>query len=253
MQKLRVLHSDDSLIVFEKPAGLSVHPSERAIRLGQSRSEIDVIRILRSQSGREVFPVHRLDRATHGVMVMAFDGKTAGRLQEQIKGREFKKKYLLMCRGWLQDEGRIELPLESDPDREPVILQDARTDYSTLSRFEIDEPCGRYPSSRFSLVQASPVTGRYHQIRRHFKKISHPLIGDSMHGDGRQNRIWRGILGDPRLFLMSWTLQFRHPGTGKDLRFRARFAKIWHPVFDRAGVCPVESRDQETNDPADGR
>jgi tRNA pseudouridine65 synthase len=240
MQQLRVLHSDESLIVFEKPAGLSVHPSEHAIRLGLKRTEIDVIRILRSQTGRSVYPVHRLDRATHGVMVMAFDGGTAGLLQEQFKSGEIEKKYLLMCRGWVSDGGLIDLPLESDPDQESVVFQDARTDYETLCRFEIPVSCGRYSSSRFSLVQATPRTGRYHQIRRHFKKLAHPLIGDSMHGDGRQNRIWREILSDNRLFLMAWTLQFRHPKTGERMKFRARFAKFWHPVFERAGVCPVE-------------
>ena len=251
MQQLRVLYRDDDLIVFEKPAGISVHPSERAIRLGEARTENDVIRILRTQTGRSVFPVHRLDRATHGVMMMAFDGRTAGRLQEQFKSGEVEKKYLLLCRGWVQDQGRIDLPLESDSELEPVVFQDATTDFITVSRFELPVACGRYLSSRFSLVQASPKTGRYHQIRRHFKKLSHPLIGDSMHGDGRQNRIWREILNDKRLFLMAWTIKFRHPRTQERLKFRARFAKFWHPVFDRAGVCPVELSFQDTMEPAE--
>jgi len=246
MQHLRVLYSDEVLIVFEKPAGISVHPSERAIRQSEKRTETDVIRILRAQTGRSVYPVHRLDRATHGVMVMAFDGKTAGLLQQQFKQGEVQKRYLLMCRGWLQDSGRIEEPLESDSEQEPVVFQDAVTDFHTLFRFEIPVSSGKHSSSRFSVVQASPRTGRFHQIRRHFKKISHPLIGDSMHGDGRQNRIWREILQDKRLFLMAWTIGFRHPRTQECMKFRARFAKFWHPVFDRAGVCPVETLNQET-------
>jgi tRNA pseudouridine65 synthase len=246
VQRLRVLHSDQHLIVFEKPSGITVHPSERSIRLGEKRTEVDVIRVLRNQTGRSVFPVHRLDRATHGVMVMAFDGKTAGLLQGQFRKGEVEKKYLLMCRGWLEADGRIGIPLESDSDSEvqseqkAIRMQDAFTDFTTLLRFELPVSCGRHPSSRFSLIQASPKTGRFHQIRRHFKKISHPLIGDSVYGDGRQNRIWREILAGNHLFLLAWTLRFRHPHHGEWMKFRARFAKWWHPVFDRAGGCPLE-------------
>jgi tRNA pseudouridine65 synthase len=246
MQHLRILHQDEFLVVFEKPAGLSVHPSEKAIQRGEKRKGVDVIRILRSQLGRPVYPVHRLDRATQGVMVMAFEGRIAGLLQAQFKSGEVEKGYLLMCRGWTPLDGRIDSPLSSDPDQEDVVLQDATTEFCTLSRFELPIPFAGFQTSRFSLVKASPKTGRFHQIRRHFKRISHPLIGDSMHGDGKQNRIWRELLGESRLYLMAWTLKFRHPMTHQKHTFRARFAKAWHPVFDRAGVCPFDFLVQET-------
>ena len=239
MQQVRILFQDEDLVVFEKPAGVSVHPPEDPTL---SRRGVDLIRILRTQTGRSVFPVHRLDRATQGVMVMAFDGKTAGKIQSEFRSGGIEKSYLLMCRGWTSEDGVIEIPLESNPDVPDSPLQEARTSYATLAQFELPIPCGRYPTSRFSLVEARPGTGRFHQIRRHFRKISHPLIGDSRHGDGRQNRLWRELLGESRLFLMAWSLGFRHPRTGDFMRFRSRFAKAWHPVFDRAGVCPISQR-----------
>ena len=236
MQKLRILHLDSEVVVFEKPGGVLVHPPENP-EYRKHTSGVDALRMLREQTGDLVYPVHRLDRATQGVMVMARNSEAAARLQRQFSGRSVSKVYLLLCRGWLADQGCFDAPLALEHD--PAKTSEAVTEFQTLQRFELPVANGKHSTSRFSLMRAEPKTGRFHQIRRHFKSASHPLIGDTVHGDGRQNRIWREITGASKLYLMSWQLAFDHPGTGERVRFRARFSGHWHPVFDRAGVCPV--------------
>jgi tRNA pseudouridine65 synthase len=237
MQKLRILHQDADLVVFEKPAGMLVHPPEDPAYRKYTSGANDVIRILRDQVGVHVFPVHRLDRATQGVMVMALSSEIASELQKQFVARTVTKNYLLLCRGWTENQGVFDSPLASELKEGELIA--AITEYETLYRFEVPVSTGRHFTSRFSLVIADPKTGRFHQIRRHFKKSAHPLIGDTVHGDGHQNRIWREITGVSRLYLTAWQLGFQHPSRGTRMSFRARFSKYWHPVFDQAGFCPL--------------
>jgi tRNA pseudouridine65 synthase len=244
MQELRLLHRDQELVVFEKPAGVEVHPPEDPRH--RSRAP-DVIRILRRQLNTKVFPVHRLDRSTQGLMLMALSSEAASRLQAQFRAREVGKTYLLLCRGWLPVSGVLDRPLRSDQEQGGHL--DSVTGFQTLHRFELPVTDGRYERSRYSLVEAHPRTGRFHQIRRHFQGASHPLIGDTVYGDGTHNRIWRGLTSDQRLYLLSWRLQFRHPRTGEWLHFRARFTGSWHKVFDHAGFCPLSAA-QETLAPS---
>jgi len=131
----------------------------------------------------------------------------------------------------------VDSPLASE--HNPSILKPASTRYAGLHAFELPVPDRNHPSSRYSLIRAEPLTGRWHQIRRHLKRLSHPLIGDTVHGDGVHNRIWREQTSDYRLYLLSWGLELRHPHSGEQLRFQARFSGFWHRVFDRAGYCPV--------------
>jgi len=234
--RVRILHQDQDLVVLEKPAGVQVHPPESGVARFTDRNP-DLIRILRAQTGQRVFPVHRLDRATQGVMMMAFSSEVAGLMQAQFKAEKVRKAYLLMCRGWVPESGSFLDPLRSDHD--PEVLKEACTDFFRLHHFELPLPSGRYSTSRFSMVLASPRTGRFHQIRRHFKGSSHPLIGDSVYGDGRQNRFWRELSGESRLYLLAWMLSFDHPRTGDRMEFRSRFTGSWHRVFDVAGFCPL--------------
>lgn len=234
MQRVRVLWKDKVLAVVEKPAGLPVHPPELPGAL-RSRGP-DLIRVLRAQWGQWIYPVHRLDQATAGVMVVALDSQTAGRLQSQFQSGQIEKAYLALCRGWVPESGVERTPLASE--RDPKIMKEAETQYDCLHRFELPVPGAQHPTSRFSLVRAVPRTGRWHQIRRHMKRISHPVIGDSVRGDGWSNRIWREITGDQRLYLLAWRLGFQHPDTLERLTFHSRFSGAWHRVFDRAGLCP---------------
>jgi tRNA pseudouridine65 synthase len=223
------------LVVIEKPAGVPVHPPESP---GERRSGTDLIRILRSQLGVYGYPVHRLDRATSGLMLWALQSETASKIQAQFQAGEIQKTYLALVRGWLKGEGVVDSPLASE--RHPEIMKPAVTRYMGLHTFELPMPDRGHASSRYSLVRAEPLTGRWHQIRRHLKRISHPLIGDTVHGDGVHNRNWRDRTGDRRLYLLSWELSFRHPITGEALQFQARFSGAWHRVFDQAGFCPAD-------------
>ena len=235
LQKFRILHQAATWIAIEKPAGVRVHPPEDP-RFRSQGQQVDVIRILRQQLGQRVYPVHRLDSATSGVLLMALDGETAGAIQEQFKSGGIEKTYVALVRGWTEDTNEICSPLTSGLNDGPE--QEAQTVYETLFRFEIPVPSSKHSTSRFSLVQVSPVTGRYHQIRRHFSRISHPLIGDTVHGDGRQNRIWRELTGNSMLYLKAYRLSFADPQTHTALKLQSRWNGSWQRVFDRAGVCP---------------
>jgi tRNA pseudouridine65 synthase len=236
MQKLRVIYQDLHLIAIDKPAGVLVHPPEDSERGLLPRSP-DVIRMLRHQLNQRVFPVHRLDRATSGVLLLALNPGTARALQGQFQANEIKKTYLLLVRGWCDDFGKINAPLTSNLKEGP--LRPSLTEYETIFRIELPFASQKFSTSRFSLVSAEPKTGRLHQIRRHFKKMNHPLIGDTVHGDGQQNRIWRDLTQDKMLYLKAYRLKLLHPVTGTELNLHSRFSGSWHRMFDQIGFCPL--------------
>jgi tRNA pseudouridine65 synthase len=236
MQKLRILFQDDHFVVVDKPAGIMVHPPEDPSLRKYSANQPTVIRMLREQLGKYVYPVHRLDSATSGVLVLALESSVAAKLQTLFQVKEIQKTYFALVRGYADDSGVIDSPLTIDDEGGPV--QDAITHYETYFRFELPIVSGPHATSRFSLVKVRPQTGRYHQIRRHFKRISHPLIGDTIHGDGKQNRIWREQTEDSLLYLKAYSLSFVHPVTGISMSFHSRWSHAWQKIFDRAGFCP---------------
>lgn len=238
MQKLRILHQSSAWLAVEKPRGIRVHPPEDARFRSQGRQN-DVIRMLREQLGQKVYPVHRLDSATSGVLLMALDSKTAGAIQEQFKSAVIEKTYIALVRGWTEDSDEISSALTSGLGEGPE--QDANTHYETLQRFEVPIPSSKHPTSRFSLVKVHPRTGRYHQIRRHFSRISHPLIGDTVHGDGVQNRIWRQLTGHSMLYLKAYRLSLIDPDSSKAVIIRSRWNADWHQIFDQMGFCPFQN------------
>jgi tRNA pseudouridine65 synthase len=208
-----VLHVDEYLAVIDKPAGLAVHDS----RLARSESAFLVDR-LRAQFGRRVHPAHRLDRATSGCLLVAFDGTTAAALGGQLMSRTVAKRYLAVCRGWPAEEFTVDHPLDGGPGKKEK--KPALTRFARLATVELDLPSEGFPTSRYALLGAVPGTGRYRQIRRHLKHVSHHLIGDTSHGDGRHNRNFR-MLGVHRMLLHAWRLEFDHPHDGRRLAITA--------------------------------
>jgi tRNA pseudouridine65 synthase len=193
---LPLLYNDDRLIAIAKPSGLAVHR-------GASRDRVVALTLVRDQVGRHVYPVHRLDRATSGVLLFALDPEAARAHQEQLEAGTVHKRYVALVRGIAPEEGVIDHPIPRDEDgpRVPAV-----TAFRRLGTFE-----------RYSLVEAVPRTGRRHQIRRHLKHISHPLIGDVLYGKGEHNRLFRDRFGLHRLALHALEITFAHPDDGRPL------------------------------------
>ncbi|MBL7687678.1 MAG: tRNA pseudouridine(65) synthase TruC [Bdellovibrionaceae bacterium] len=199
---LEVLFQDDDIVVINKPAGLHVHQPEMARR--RVPREMTVLWTLRRQLEKFLYPIHRLDVGTEGVLVMAFSGEVAGRYQRELQEGKTTKTYRAVCRGWTVDAGRIEIPLERDSTN---TLVDAATEFRRLGKVEKPYAVGkRYQTARYSLVEAIPLTGRWHQIRRHLARTAHPIIGDREHGDSHHSRYFREELGLPGLWLRAESL-----------------------------------------------
>lgn len=227
MAPLRVLHVDERLAVIDKPAGLMVHDS--ALARGESDFAADR---LREQFGRPIYLIHRLDRATSGCLLLAFDREAASALGKTFMSREVAKDYLAVCRGWPEAEGLIDHPLDGGPGKPEK--KPARTAFERLAVGELDAPSAEFPTSRYALLRCRPETGRFRQIRRHLKHISHHLIGDTSHGDGRHNRTFR-MLGVHRMLLHAWRLGFTHPDDGRWIEVCAPLDAEWQKVFARFG------------------
>jgi tRNA pseudouridine65 synthase len=201
---LRLLHVDADVVAVDKPPGLLVHPS--SLDAHETRS---VLTLLRAQLGVALWTVHRLDKATSGVLVFARSVDAARALGTAFEAGRVRKRYLAFVRGWPPEAGTIDHPLARDPERpargQPRVA--AVTRYRRLSCHEWPFPDGRHATSRYALVEIEPLTGRRHQIRRHFKHIAHPVVGDSTHGKGPHNRAVADWLGVQRLWLHASRLE----------------------------------------------
>lgn len=204
MEPLTVLYRDHTMVAVDKPSGLLVH------RTPLSRDRECVLQTLRDQIHQRVYPVHRLDRAASGVLLFALDPVACHRLGRQFATQKISKRYLAVVRGYTPVQGQIDYALRKEPGK---TRQTAVTDYQTLATVELPVAIGRYATARYSLITAFPKTGRRHQIRKHFAHIAHPLIGDTVHGEGRHNRLFRERYGLHRLMLAAVELSFLHPVT----------------------------------------
>ncbi len=230
--KLRILYQDPFIAVVDKPAGFHVHPPQDGHYIHPRWS---CVHTLRKQLDREVHPIHRLDRATSGVLLFSFTSEHA-RILKEGWAADAHKRYLCLVRGWLP-EGEIDRPLSAPNGTEKPAL----TRFSVINAREFSIPNKHHPTSRYSLVWAEPKTGRWHQIRRHLAGSSHPIIGDKSHGDSSHNRIFRETLGLPHMYLRAHSLSIVHPKTGDRMTFRAPFTGPWHALFDWFGTCPLDS------------
>ena len=209
-----ILHDDEHLIAINKPPGMLVHRS----RLSEDR--VFVLQLLRDQIGQRLYPAHRLDRATSGVLVFGKDPASAAALGAQFMDKSLEKKYLAVVRGFVPEQDVIDYPLADEETGKG--FQPAITHYRRLAQVLHDWPIGlRYPTARFSLVEVEPETGRRHQIRKHFAHLRHPVINDPRHGDVKHNKYFRENFGLTRLLLHARRLSLRHPATGEMLHIEA--------------------------------
>lgn len=204
--KLPVLWHEGDCIAIHKPAGWLVHRT--GLDAGETRF---VVQTLRDQLGTPVHPVHRLDKGTSGVLLMALSPEAARRLSGLFERREVHKRYVALVRGWPPEQAHVDHALRPDDVPPDAPAQDAVTDFRLLARCSLDVPVDRYPQTRVALVEALPLTGRRHQIRRHLKHLAHPIIGDATHGKGAHNRWWADRLGAQRLWLHAASLSLPHP------------------------------------------
>ncbi|NTE01157.1 pseudouridylate synthase [Agrobacterium tumefaciens] len=217
---LEIIYEDDYLIAINKPHGLLVHQSS----IARDATEF-ALQMLRDQVGKHVSPVHRLDRKTSGILLFAFNKDAEISMQQQFMNTQTVKKYLAILRGFAPDAMDIDYPLA----KENGTMQDAYTSFKTLQHAEIDVPFGKHSTSRYSLVEATPKTGRMHQLRKHFSHILHPIIGDRTHGCNKQNKFFLEQWNMSTMLLHASELSFTHPVTAAPIHLKANL----HDEFKR--------------------
>ena len=220
---LTILHRDNDLIAINKPSGLLVHPSKMAYDATEF-----AIHKLRDQINAWVFPTHRLDRKTSGVLLFGLNKETQVLINKAFQNKEIAKKYLAIVRGYTEDSGLIDYALKNDSGK----VQEAITSYTTLARTEMDIPFGKHQTSRYSLVQLEPTTGRYHQLRKHMAHIFHPIIGDRPHGCNKQNRLFKERFKLKDMLLHANELTLIHPLTKEELVIKARASREFERMQD---------------------
>lgn len=247
--QLTILYQDQHLIAIDKPSGLLVHRSMIAKRETQF-----AMQMLRDQIGQHVFPVHRLDRPTSGVLLFALDRKTAALLTEQFAHRQIQKGYHAMLRGFVNQRWSIDYPLRELHDKmtdqranQDKPAQPAQTELTCLQRFSIPLPVGRYQGARFSYVSLQPLTGRKHQLRRHMAHIRHPIIGDTTHGDGKQNKFLRHHFNFHHLALTCSYMRIIHPHSQQPIELNAPLSELFQQLLNNWQVFSVTADEHLNN------
>jgi tRNA pseudouridine65 synthase len=236
-----IVYRDEWLVAVDKPPGLLVHRSDV-----DRRETRFAVQLVRDTLGCPVWPAHRLDRGTSGVLLFALSADVAATLGRAFESGAVAKRYVALVRGWPDAQGVIDHPLavlDYDSariaDREP---QPAVTKYSRLARLELDLPDDRHPTSRYALLELDPDTGRRHQLRRHLKHIAHPIVGDATYGKGRVNRAFAAQVGVARLWLHAQSLSLAHPVTGAPLTIDAPLNEDWQRLLALPGWLDPVSR-----------
>ncbi len=244
-EQLEIIYRDQWLVAINKPSGLLVHRS----MLDRHETRF-AVQLLRNQLGQRVSPVHRLDKPTSGVLLFALDQAVLRAVAEQFRHQQVAKTYLMVVRGWPEERGCIDYPLTDGPQKGNYAEQkgsdqprSAITAYRSLARVELPVSDGRHPTSRYALIEARPTTGRRHQLRRHFKHIFHPLIGDTSYGDGRHNRLFRERFDSRRLLLHAEQLDFIHPINRQLIQLSAALDSEFQKLLKESGLtvsCQVK-------------
>lgn len=225
----QIIYKDESILILFKPSGWFVHPPENP-RFRRGLKRRTCVQWLSDVHGIKGFPAHRLDCATEGILVFGLNKPDTAHLNLQFKNHETQKTYLAVIRGWIKEpDGKIELPLELDSTGELVACE---TRYRTLEKIEHNVKISKkFDTSRYSLIECSPKTGRWHQIRRHMNRISHPIVGDREHGDSHHNRYFRDTLQINGLCLWAKELSFTHPATGERVTFKSPQTEKWESIY----------------------
>lgn len=235
---MKILFQDDFFVAVDKPAGLLVHPTR--LDRYDPRNLVDE---LSDELNIRPRVIHRLDKAVSGVILFALSSEAAAAGAELFRENRVGKTYIALTRGFTKPEGEINHALDSvedyNADRGKIssgVRREAKTTYRRLATAEIPVKISRYETSRYSLLEVSPHTGRTHQIRRHLKQIRNPIIGDTKYGDHHHNRYFRERWELQYLLLRSVKLECAHPFTGDPLIISAPIGPRLREILDELGL-----------------
>ena len=241
--KLTILYQDDHFVAVDKPSGLLVHRSF----LDKHETQF-AMQTVRDQIGQHVFPVHRLDRATSGVLLFALTSECANKMMHLFSEHKVEKRYLAVTRGFAPLQIDIDKPLKYQADKKSEKwvdgdkeAQEAQTFIRCIQQASLPIALGKFPTVRYSLVECLPKTGRKHQIRRHLNHIAHPIINDVNHGDNTQNHFFKQHFGYSRLMLIAKSMVFMHPYTGEQVRIEAEIGEQVLSTFATLGWPATEN------------
>jgi len=224
---LPIIYQDEYLVAISKPHGLLVHRSSIA-----ANHEVFALQLLRDQIGQKVYPIHRLDSKTSGVLLFALDPVTNAAVQNQFSNNQTQKMYHAIVRGYFPNEITVDHPVINARGK----MKDAITEFSLLNQAEINVPMGKFQTSRYSLIEARPQTGRMHQIRRHLNHLRHPIIGDRPHGCSKQNRLFKQKWDMTTTMLHAKRLVITHPVSGAELVLQAEYSSEFLRVMEILGM-----------------
>lgn len=234
---LEIVFQDEYFVAVNKPAGMLVHRSW----LDKHETQF-VMQTLRDQIGQHVFPLHRLDRPTSGVLIFALSSEVASQVMPMFANHEMEKTYHAIVRGWIEESDRLDYALKVELDKiadkhasQEKEAQEAITDYWPLAKVEVPHSTGKFPTTRYCLMEMKPLTGRKHQLRRHMAHLRHPIVGDTTHGDGKHNKLYREVYDSHRLLLHASSLEFVHPFTNEKLLIKAGIDETWQKLCAEFG------------------
>ncbi|CAM1340618.1 pseudouridine synthase [Tenacibaculum aestuarii] len=222
-----ILYEDDYIVCASKPNNVVVHHAHHSRNVAD---EASLLQLLQEQCGEKMYPIHRLDRKTSGILLLAKKSEYVAKFQELFMNNQIQKTYYGIVRGHAPESKIIDSPVKG---RDANVHKDAETHLSTLKTVTVDIPVKPYDTSRYSLVKLMPKTGRLHQLRIHMNKISHPLIGDPKYGDKNHNMMFLENFNCENLFLHARSLEFLHPYSNEKLEIIAELPENWNTVFER--------------------
>ena len=224
---MNFIYRDEHFVAINKPNGLLVHRSY----IASDASEF-ALQLVRDALGQYVYPVHRLDRKTSGVLIFGLSSEIARKIQESMESGAAQKRYLAIVRGFFPDELQLNHPLINEADKS----QEAETYFKNIKRTELDIPLGKHATSRYSLIEAFPRTGRMHQIRRHLDHLRHPIIGDRPWGCNKQNKLFLDKWEMNTMMLHAVSMKIPHPISGELIEINAELPTEFQRMLDLLGL-----------------
>jgi tRNA pseudouridine65 synthase len=223
--KIEILFEDAFIMVVNKPNNLLIHNSYYARNI----KEPTLLELLKEQFNQPYYPIHRLDRKTSGVLILAKQKNQVAQFQELFNTTKIQKNYLGVVRGFVLKSKLINSPVKNS---DTQVYKEAETFCEPLATVQTEIPVHPYNAARYSLVKLTPATGRMHQLRIHMNKISHPIIGDYKYGDRFHNRMFEKEFNCFNLFLHAYSIHFIHPITNEQLYFKATLPENWQLILN---------------------